>query len=203
MLKPSSRSFLCPKASASLGRSRRSKSWSRTSVGDRGAEPDRALVRDLRSASRRRASWVRPGRQRQDARRRLRWRPCNDAGPPVDAELRRYAAAHHRSACMSLPTHMSRLTDVEVNDLVTTGHQVLSVYPRIPGACVMMSALLVGRLHDLGHASASLVGGELAIGTTVIFGRSASRDHFPRLIMTGMAMPGSASANISPMCRWS
>lgn len=68
---------------------------------------------------------------------------------------------------------MSRLTDVEFNDLVTTGHQVLSVYPRIPGACVMMSALLAGRLHDLGHALASLVGGELAIGTTVIFGRSA------------------------------
>lgn len=72
------------------------------------------------------------------------------------------------------------LKDEEFDALVTTGHQVLRVFPNKAGACVMMSALYVGRLHHLGHRSARLVGGTLAIDGSIVFGRSGISTSFTR-----------------------
>ncbi len=62
------------------------------------------------------------------------------------------------------------LTDAEFDALIEAGHAVLQAFPRVAGACVMMSALFVGRLHAMGHHRAALVGGSLAIGTQLTFG---------------------------------
>lgn len=75
---------------------------------------------------------------------------------------------------------MNPLNDSEWNDLISAGHEVLQVFPPKAGACVMMSALYVGRLHDLGHRSARLIGGMLAIGDTIVFGRSGVTKSFNR-----------------------
>lgn len=72
------------------------------------------------------------------------------------------------------------LTDAEFDAMVGAGHQVLQVFPRTAGACVMMSALYVGRLHDLGHKRARMIGGSLAIDGAIVFGRSAATGDFSR-----------------------
>jgi hypothetical protein len=70
------------------------------------------------------------------------------------------------------------LTDPEFDSLVAVGHDVLRAFPHKVGACMMMSTLYVGRLHDLGHQSARLVGGALAIGDEVVFGRFCTTTSF-------------------------
>lgn len=70
------------------------------------------------------------------------------------------------------------LTDPEFESLVAVGQDVLRAFPNKAGACLMMSALYVGRLHDLGHHSARLVGGALAIGDEIVFGHSVITTSF-------------------------
>lgn len=70
------------------------------------------------------------------------------------------------------------LTDAEVDALIAAGHDVLRVFPNTAGACVMMSALYVGKLHHLGHRDAQLIGGTLAIGDAIVFGRSGVSTNF-------------------------
>ncbi|WP_326522932.1 hypothetical protein [Sphingomonas sp.] len=72
------------------------------------------------------------------------------------------------------------MNDAEVDALIAVGHDVLLAFPSAPGACVMMSALYVGRLHSLGYRSASLVGGMLAIDGAAVFGHSRVTDDFSR-----------------------
>jgi hypothetical protein len=64
------------------------------------------------------------------------------------------------------------LNDAAFDDLVNVGRDVLRVFPTKPGACVMMSALYAGGLRARGHTSVELVGGALAVGGEIIFGRS-------------------------------
>lgn len=56
----------------------------------------------------------------------------------------------------------------------------MSVFPVVPGACVMMSALYAFRLRALGHADAQLVGGALPIERRLVFGRRNARHSFGR-----------------------
>ena len=74
----------------------------------------------------------------------------------------------------------SPLNVAEVDALIAVGHEVLLAFPPTPGACVMMGALYVGRLHSLGHKSASLVGGMLAIDGAAVFGHSRMKDDFSK-----------------------
>jgi hypothetical protein len=64
------------------------------------------------------------------------------------------------------------LNDREFEDLLSVGRDVLRVFPRKAGACVMMSALYAGGLRALGHGSVALVGGLLRIAGVTVFGRS-------------------------------
>lgn len=68
------------------------------------------------------------------------------------------------------------LNDEQFAALVSVGHDVLRAFPRKAGACVMMGALYVGRLHHLGHASATLVGGALVVAGSPVFGNSSVGD---------------------------
>jgi len=54
----------------------------------------------------------------------------------------------------------------------------MSVFPVVPGACVMMSALYASRLRAMGHADARLVGGTLSIAGRLVFGRREARHSF-------------------------
>lgn len=56
----------------------------------------------------------------------------------------------------------------------------MSVFPAVPGACVMMSALYAFRLRALGHAEAQLVGGALSIERRLVFGRRGAHHSFAR-----------------------
>jgi hypothetical protein len=49
----------------------------------------------------------------------------------------------------------SLLNDEQFAALVSVGHDVLRAFPRKAGACVMIGALYVGRLHHFSHASPS------------------------------------------------
>lgn len=66
-----------------------------------------------------------------------------------------------------------RLSDAQFDGLVSVGHDVLRAFPPKAGACMMMSALYVGRLRHLGHASALLVGGALIVAGSPVFGRAS------------------------------
>lgn len=54
------------------------------------------------------------------------------------------------------------------------------MFPNKSAACVMMSALYVGRLHHLGHRSAQMIGGTLAINGNIVFGRFSVPTSFAR-----------------------
>lgn len=66
----------------------------------------------------------------------------------------------------------------ELAALVDVGRDLLTAFPVTPGACMMMSALYVGRLRQLGHAGAQLAAGMLTIGGSPVFG-SGRPDHAP------------------------
>lgn len=58
----------------------------------------------------------------------------------------------------------------QIAALADVGRDVLMAFPVTPGACVMMSALYVGRLRDIGHPDAQLVAGILSIEGNPVFG---------------------------------
>lgn len=66
----------------------------------------------------------------------------------------------------------------ELAALVAAGREVMSVFPVVPGACVMMSALYASRLRAMGHTDARLVGGTLSIAGRLVFGRRGARHSF-------------------------
>lgn len=67
-------------------------------------------------------------------------------------------------------------SDADFDALKQVGRELQIVFKPIPGACIMMSALLILGLETLTKAPAYLVAGSLAVGATRVFGDGGAVD---------------------------
>ena len=67
-------------------------------------------------------------------------------------------------------------SDADFDALKQVGRELQIVFKPIPGACIMMSALLILGLETLTKAPTYLVAGSLAVGATRVFGDGGAVD---------------------------
>lgn len=68
------------------------------------------------------------------------------------------------------------VTENDQSQLANVGRQLLSVFPPIPGACLLMSALYAARLQELVAGPILVIAGGLSVGSEHVFGAGGQFD---------------------------
>lgn len=100
------------------------------------------------------------------------------------------AATHGQEAAEVYGRFVPSASDREAVGQV--GIEVLSAFPSMPGACVMMSALLVAMLDGRTQSPAYVVAGRLSVRQTLIFGEKEPIDGRARFSASNPSWDGHA-----------
>jgi hypothetical protein len=80
----------------------------------------------------------------------------------------------------------------QLQTLASVGREVLTMFPTMPGACAMMSAVYSLRLEKLGAPAAYVFAGSLFVGDTRVFGDDGSIDWKTRFSASNPSWDGHA-----------
>ena len=82
--------------------------------------------------------------------------------------------------------------DAERNALAEVGIQLLKIFPTMPAACVVMSALYSCRLQAVTEAPAYVAAGALSVGQAGVFGENKPLDGKTRFSQSNLSWDGHA-----------